>query len=207
MEREKKVIDTKYRKKYQSLLIDPLLKLKWIQKLHPKWLTLTSLLFGLAICIFLPLGHPYAALLCLALSGFFDTLDGSLARHLNCISDQGAVLDITADRIVEFSIILALFFVAPLERGLYCLLCMGSILFCITTFLVVGIFSKNESNRSFQYSFGIIERAEAFIFFGAMLLFPSAFVYLAILFSILVFLTGGVRIYEFFQKDLARERL
>jgi len=194
------MIDSKARKFYQIGLIEPLLKTNWIAHLSPVTLTLCALCLGLLIPCFLPLGHSYIALICLALSGFCDTLDGSLARHRNIASDVGAMLDITSDRLVEFAILLALFLVDPTTRGLPCMLCMGSTLFCITTFLVVGIFSKNETEKSFYYSAGLIERAEAFLFFGAMILFPSAFFTLAYLFSALVFLTGIFRVHEFLHQ-------
>lgn len=69
------------------------------------------------------------------------------------------------DRVVEFVVVLALWFVAPQQRGLWCLLMLGSMLLCITSFLVVGIFSENQSQKSFHYSSGLMERAEAFSFF------------------------------------------
>lgn len=191
------MIDSKYRGVYQTLVIDPLLKVLPIQKATPQALTITGLLLGVLIPLFLFLEMPITAFSFLVLSGFCDTLDGSLARYTNQMSDTGAVLDITSDRLVEFAIILGLFLVSPIERGLPCLLMLGSCLFCITTFLVVGIFSKNESQKSFHYSPGIIERTEAFALFGAMILFPSAFTPLALAFMFLVFLTGLIRVKEF----------
>ena len=192
------MLDSKFRGKYQTLVIKQVLKIQWLSNVHPTHLTLCALLLGLCIPVLLPLGFILSSLLCLALSGFCDTLDGSLARHSLKTSDMGAALDITSDRIVEFSIVLGLFLVSPESRGLYCLLMLGSILFCITTFLVVGIFTQNKSEKSFHYSFGIIERAEAFLFFAVMFLFPSLFSPLAILFSLLVFMTGALRLFEFF---------
>jgi len=191
------MIDSKYREKYQTLFIDRLLRLAFIKRLNPSALTLIGLFFGVLIPYFLYFGFPILGILFLGLSGFLDTLDGSLARIKNQTSDRGAVLDITSDRIVEFAIILGLFLVDPVGRGLSSICMLGSTLFCITTFLVVGIFSQNKTEKSFYYSPGIIERAEAFTFFGAMILFPSAFWVLAILYIFLVFLTGAIRIYQF----------
>lgn len=124
-------------------------------------------------------------------------LDGSLARHQNKTSPIGAALDITADRLVEFAIILGLFLIDPHKRGLLCLLMLGSVLLCITTFLVVGIFSENQSEKGFHYSPGLMERTEAFAFFALMMLFPIYFTPLAAIFSALTFFTAGKRLYEF----------
>jgi len=191
------VIDTKWRGAYQTYLIEPLLKKKWIQDRSPTTFTLAGLFLSLLIAALLPLGHPLLAFGCLVFSGFFDTLDGSLARYLKQDSPMGAALDICSDRLAEFAILLSLYLVSPQQRGLLCLLSLGSILFCITTFLVVGIFTQNETKKSFYYSIGLIERSEAFVFFGAMILFPEAFLILATTFSSLVFLTGTLRLKQF----------
>ncbi|NGX37545.1 MAG: Inner membrane protein YnjF [Chlamydiae bacterium] len=191
------MIDSKYRGTYQKLVIEPILKRSWMQSADPLLLTLSGLFFGLLIPFFLYIGCTLIAFSCLVISGFFDTLDGSVARHLDQTSDPGAVLDITCDRLVEFAVVIGLFLVAPQERGLLCLLILGSILFCITTFLVVGIFSQKKDDKSFFYSPGVIERVEAFAFFAAMIVAPQAFALLAISFILLVFLTGVLRIKQF----------
>lgn len=184
--------------KNKDFLVRPFLKVPLIRRADPKLLTFLGLLFGIMIPFFLPLRLPFLALFCLALSGLFDLLDGAVARHSNASSELGAVFDITSDRVVEFLIVLGLFLVAPEERGLMSLLMLGSILFCITTFLVVGIFSVNTTEKSFYYSPGLIERGEAFAFFALMMVFPSVFTLLSSLFTGLVLLTGLIRIYQFF---------
>lgn len=164
---------------------------------YPKALTFLGLFFGLLIPFVM--GSSLVAILCLALSGLCDVLDGAVARYRNLSTEQGAVLDITCDRIVEFLVVLGLFLVDPVERGLLALLMLGSILFCITTFLVVGIFSQNTTEKSFYYSPGLIERPEAFAFFALMMAFPKGFTILASLFTGLVVLTGIIRVYQFFR--------
>lgn len=189
------MIDSKWRNGYQKICVNPLLPL--IKRCHPSLLTMAALLFGLTIPLFCFLGIPQLAFLALVLSGYFDTLDGTVARLRGLTSPLGAVLDITADRLVEFAVILGLFFIAPEARGLHCLLMVGSAFICITTFLVVGIFTKNDSEKGFYYSPGIIERAEAFLLFGAMLLIPTLFTWFAVIFSLAVFLTALLRVWEF----------
>lgn len=188
------MIDTKWRPFCQTHLIEPWLK---NLKLHPLWLTAFGCFFGLLIPLLLFFNFAYFALVSLLLSGLCDVLDGSLARHQNKTSPIGAALDITADRLVEFAIILGLFLIDPHKRGLPCLLMLGSVLLCITTFLVVGIFSKNKSEKGFHYSPGLMERTEAFMFFTLMMLFPSYFTPLAAIFFVLTFFTAGKRLHEF----------
>ena len=191
------MIDSKFRNPYQKWIIAPLLKWPFLTRRSPMGLTLLGLLFGLLVPLLLFKGESLLALCSLAASGFFDTLDGSIARFQETTSQTGAALDITVDRIVEFCLVLGLYLYLPETRALLCLLMLGSILFCITTFLVVGIFTQNTSAKSFHYSPGLIERAEAFLFFGLMILFPQWFHFLALLFTLLVTLTGCVRIGQF----------
>ncbi|MCI0382240.1 MAG: CDP-alcohol phosphatidyltransferase family protein [Chlamydiae bacterium] len=195
------MIDSKLREIYQKHCIDPLLKFSWIERIPPNKITFTALFFGLSSAISICLQYPFLALFFLILSGFFDILDGSVARYLNRATSKGAVLDITFDRIVESSIILSLYFVEPNTRALPCLFMLTSILICITTFLVVGIFAHNQSQKSFHYSPGLMERSEAFIFFSAMIIFPNLFYFLALLFTALVFITSFIHIQQFLSSS------
>jgi archaetidylinositol phosphate synthase len=172
-------------------------RLPLFKEISPNQLTIISLCFGFAILLFSWVSLPFLAFLSLLLSGYFDTLDGSLAREKEEASPAGAALDIFCDRAVESLIILSLFLQNPQERGLLCILISCSILLCVTSFLVVGIFSEKNGEKSFHYSPGLMERTEAFIFFGLMLLFPSSFFFLAILFSLLTLATGIFRLYQF----------
>lgn len=191
------MIDSYYRTPYQRFLLEPLIKRGLFNKLSPKAITLFAMGSGLLVPLFL-MGHaPLLAFLCLLFSGFCDTFDGSLARHKNQATPEGAILDITSDRTVEFAVILGLYLYAPGVRAGQCLWMLGSIFLCVTTFLVVGIFEENTSEKSFHYSPGIIERGEAFIFFSLMILFPSLFGFIAPLFTILTLLTASLRIKNF----------
>lgn len=195
------MIDTYFRRPYQLLLVTPLLGKLAKTGLTPLHLTLASLMIGLLTLPAIIFGYPVWAVALMVISGYLDTLDGSLARLMKTASPQGAVLDIFADRLVEISIVLGLYFYEPTSRSIVCLFMLSAILICITSFLAVGIFEENQSFKSFHYSPGIIERAEAFIFFGGMILFPSAFGLLGLLFAILVTLTGLVRVYKFYSES------
>lgn len=189
------MIDSYCRKPYQTICINPVLP--FFRHLHPQTVTLIGCAFGLAVFPLLFFNFPWLAFFALVLSGFLDTLDGSLARYLHLTSPKGAFLDIVCDRAVECSVVLGLFFVHPEVRAIPSILMLVSILLCITTFLVVGIFTENQSKKSFFYSPGLIERAEAFIFFSVMILFPSTFSVTAYLFAGLTIFTALVRLWQF----------
>ena len=198
------MIETNLRKTYQKICVDPLLQIQGFQKVHPIFLTCLGGLLGIAIFPALAGGFPLCALLLLILSGFIDTLDGSLARLYAKTSPQGAAMDIVTDRIVEFAILLGLYCVDPPSRSLPIILMLGSILICVTSFLIVGLFTENKTEKSFHYSPGIIERAEAFIFFAIMIFLPAAFHFLSYLFSFLVLLSAFIRMIQFLYRTPAK---
>jgi phosphatidylglycerophosphate synthase len=144
------------------------------------------------------------AVVLLALSGYLDSMDGSLARFTQRSSSVGAVLDLLADRIVEAAVLIALYSLAPVDRSLTVILVLASFFICISSFLVVSLFytqqTRNAQGKSFHYSKGLIERGETFIFFALMILLPDWFTGLAGLLAVLVVWTALFRIWQFIQQ-------
>lgn len=140
------MLEQKYRRYYQMIFIDPVLKIGC--KISPSAVTLTSGVVGLLIIPAVYFHHPWLAVFLLVVSGYLDTLDGSVARACNSSTQLGGALDIVVDRIVESSVIFALYLVDP-SRGIACFLMLFANLICITSFLVVGIFVEQNSNKSF----------------------------------------------------------
>ena len=143
----------------------------------------------------------WIAVFLLLVSGYFDTLDGSLARLQDRSTQIGSALDIVMDRLVEWAVVFALYLVDP-QRAVLCFMILLANLLCITSFLVVGIFVEQNSNKSFFYHEGLMERAEAFIFFILMMLIPQWFAFLAVVYIILVLLTAflHLRFFNNWQK-------
>lgn len=191
------MIDSYLRSPLQRLMVDPVVEPLARKRVDPLLITAVALVTGVLILPSLYLGWTSLAIILLMTTAYLDTLDGSLARHSSKEGPLGAALDIVSDRAVEFAIIMGLFLVDPDQRALPCLLMLGSVLLCITSFLVVGIFEQNQSEKSFHYSPGIMERSEAFLAFAAMILWPGAFVPLSIGFTLLVTLTASIRIWQF----------
>lgn len=189
------MLDSYGRSFYQKVVVSN--TLVFFKGYSPSLITLIGIAVGIGITPLLAFKFSFLALGLLVLSGFLDTLDGSLARYKNEVTSFGAALDIVGDRIVEFSVILGLYLFEPSERALPCIIMLGSVLICVTSFLVVGIFVQNESEKSFHYSPGLMERAEAFIFFAIMIILPQHFIWLAYVFSCLVIITGLYRLWQF----------
>lgn len=196
------MLEKTLRHHYQKWFVDPVAKA--IQNhIKPLYITILSGLLGLLVIPALYYSKIALALLLLVASGYLDTLDGTVARQTKTSSAFGSAMDIVTDRLVEISAVIGLWLVDPTHRGFLSLLMLASMLMCITSFLVVGIFTSNDSHKSFHYSPGIMERAEAFIFFILMMLLPIYFVPLSILFIILVMLTTAIRLIEFRSASLS----
>jgi len=186
------------RPQYQYYFVDHVIE-KIQHRIKPIQVTLLSGIFGIMVPVALYYQQRGLAIILLLISGYLDTVDGSIARNRNLISDQGSLLDIFTDRVVESAVIIGLFLYAPYERSFLCLFMLCSVMLCVTSFLTVGIFTENKSHKSFHYSPGLIERPEAFIFFILMMIFTDYFTMLSILFILLVLCTTFIRIYEFLR--------
>ncbi|GAB4188728.1 MAG: CDP-alcohol phosphatidyltransferase family protein [Simkaniaceae bacterium] len=185
---------------YQIVLVNPIAKkIQYCSFLSPSYLTLIGCFIGIISGIAIGLGWLWTGFSCLLLSGYLDTLDGTAARLKEQSSPFGSALDIVSDRVVELAVILGLYNLYPEVDGIFSLLMLGSILICVTSFLVVGIFTENTGQKSFHYSPGLMERGEAFLFFSFMIFFSASFSILAIVFSALTFFTSVLRLYQFSQ--------
>lgn len=200
--KKKRVLEQILRPVCEKLVLLPIAnRLRSRLNLQPNTITFLALLFGGISATLIALKAPLLAILCLLLSGLLDSLDGTVARLSNKTSDFGCVLDIVSDRVVEFGIILGLYFYEPNTRATLCLLMLGSIMVCVTSFLVVGLFIDSQSEKSFYYSPGLIERPEAFIFFLLMIMLPSAFAFTASMFCVLVITTSIIRLKQFYLRQ------
>lgn len=194
------MIESYLRPAFQRMFVNPVVNgIMRYTSWTPIALTYVAGIAGILTAVMLYLGYPDISCLLILFSGYLDAVDGTLAREKSMSSPKGAVLDIVMDRVVEFAIMLGLFFVDPAMRGLPVLFMLGSSLICVTSFLLVGVFSENQSEKSFHYSVGLMERAEAFIFFIVMILRPDWFWLLAWVYIVLVLLTAVIRVVQFFR--------
>ncbi|TDL30481.1 CDP-alcohol phosphatidyltransferase family protein [Jeotgalibacillus sp. S-D1] len=187
------MLDTHARKYVQPVIqrsADRLLKLG----MTANQVTVASFIIGTTAGLFVYMGLPWAGVLVLWLSGFLDAVDGSMARATKP-SPFGTVMDVTFDRIVEISVILGVAFLYP-DIMWAALLLMASIVVSMTIFLTVGNVSENNGVKSFRYQAGLAERTEGFIFLTAMMIFPSAVLWITLAFFAVELFTAGQRFWE-----------
>ena len=80
----------------------------------PNFITILRFLLGPAVILLLLDGEKGWALLCFALAGASDAVDGFIARHFNQQSQLGAYLDPIADKLLLVSVFVVLGIMAEL---------------------------------------------------------------------------------------------
>jgi phosphatidylglycerophosphate synthase len=155
-------------------------------------LTFAGLVAGLAAALLLVSDAPRSAVAVLWLSGLLDAADGTLAR-MTRPSALGAIMDVTVDRVVEVSVILALAWRYP-DARLALLLLTAVIVVAMSLFLSIGAALANSSAKSFHYAPGFAERTEGFIFLSLMSLNASHLASWSLLFAAAIVFTMGQRV-------------
>lgn len=167
--------------------------------LEPNLITLASV-FTAIIALLVYDGSPQRGLVSFSLflvAFAFDVVDGAMARAKGLVTKKGAFLDGIADRIVEFCLLLTLFFVfsknAEMQIAVFSILFFGT---CMTAF--VKAYAEHQGvldHKKAAAMGGILERAErsvlllltfAFLIFGYQQ-YAAYAIYLTAAFSVLTF--------------------
>jgi CDP-diacylglycerol--glycerol-3-phosphate 3-phosphatidyltransferase len=165
------MLDTRARKAVDPLferIAALLLRLRFT----PNLVTALAFVLGLCAGVLLYLQISLAAVLVLWLSGLLDAVDGTMARLSGKSSLFGTVLDVTADRVVELCFVWALALRHPAQL-LPLLGLVSCILLSMTVFLTTGMLAQNNTQKSFYYPAGLMERTEGFVLFSLMALFQA----------------------------------
>lgn len=170
-------------------ILNPITKLVVKARIKPNHLTLIGLIIGFASAFFIANGDLIIGAIVLLLSGFFDMLDGALARNQGLTTSFGGFLDSVFDRYVDVAIFIAL--------GIYgidwlwvALSLSGALLVSYTRARAEKIVDKCDV--------GIAERGERIIilFFG---LITNYILYAVIVIAILAHLTAIHRVVYTFK--------
>jgi len=145
--------------------------------------------------------HAYGvALFLIIINRISDGVDGALAR-LTRPTDSGGFLDITLDFIFYSGIVFAFALADPENNALSSCFLIFSFMGTGSSFLAFsvmaeknGIKSLEYPNKSLYYLGGLTEGTETILFFILFCLLPDYFSGLAILFSILCWITTCTRI-------------
>jgi len=118
----------------------------------PNFYTFLTLLAGFAAAYAVFSGRFILGISLVLLSGFFDLLDGAVARAIQGTTKWGAMADSVTDKVTEIAIYFALAFYST---ALY----LGATL-AITTFMLSSYISKHAGALGAKQGGGLLERKE-----------------------------------------------
>lgn len=188
------MLDT-YGRKYVNPMINLGAKIFIKLKMKANHVTILALFLGIATSICVVLDKNILGVCILWLSGYLDAVDGAVARKEGNTTSFGTLMDITFDRMVEVSMILALA-IKFSEARLNLLFLTIAILISMTIFLTVGALTEKKGMKSFYYQAGIAERTEGFIMFSLMILIPTYVCLITNIFSAIIIITIFQRLNE-----------
>jgi len=133
----------------------------------PNFLSWAGFVLALGAAALVITGYTLAAGVVALFSGFFDILDGALARLTQRATPFGAVLDATLDRLSEGVILLAILAVYALQPLLLGVLLVGAVL--LLSQLVSYVRARAEA-QGLECKVGIFTRAERVVILALGLL-------------------------------------
>jgi CDP-diacylglycerol--glycerol-3-phosphate 3-phosphatidyltransferase len=104
------------RRLISTRIAPPLARLLARTPLTPNSITWIGFIITAAAAVLIVTEHNLAAGIVVLVAGFFDMLDGALARLTGRVTRFGAVLDSTLDRLSEAVVLLALLFIFAREQ-------------------------------------------------------------------------------------------
>ncbi|MEO0393192.1 MAG: CDP-alcohol phosphatidyltransferase family protein [Pseudomonadota bacterium] len=156
--------------------------------------------FGVLACLALALGQPLMALVLFALNRLADGLDGALARRVGP-TDLGGYLDITLDFLIYSGLVFAHAVAHPTDALMAAFL-IFSFVGTGSSFLAYGIMDAKrgatgkpkEQSKAFTYLGGLTEGFETIVVLALIMLLPSYFFWIALVFGGLCWVTTAMRI-------------
>jgi CDP-diacylglycerol--glycerol-3-phosphate 3-phosphatidyltransferase len=168
-----------------------------LSKAHvtPNALTLVGFLLTVGAAVLIGTGHLFAAGFLVLIAGFFDILDGALARSTNQVTRFGGILDSTLDRLAEAALLLGLLAVYVREQHFVESLLVGLVL--AGSFVVSYVRARAEA-AGLECQEGVFTRAERVVVLALGLLL-SQFDYVLVaalgIIGVFSFVTVGQRLF------------
>ena len=150
-------------------LVEPIAAFFVRRGLHPNTMTLFGLAGNIVGAVFLATGHMTIGGILILVSGWFDGLDGAMARQLNQPTKFGAFVDSVTDRWSEMAIFLGLliYYLQQPNPALYCIL-----VFAATMGSVMVSYTKSRAETlGFDCNVGLLTRMERYLVMAPALIF------------------------------------
>lgn len=174
------------RKNLAFYLTQPVVRLLARTGITPNAVTWFGLLISVGAGVLVGLGHPFAAGFVVLVGGYFDIIDGALARSTNLTSRFGAILDSTLDRAGEAVVLLGLLAYYTREQSTAGVVVVGVV--WLMSLLVSYIRARAEA-AGLECEVGIFTRAERVVLLALGLLLSQVGEALLIILSVIAALS------------------
>ena len=155
------------RKNLAFYITRPVVQLLARTGITPNTITWLGLLIAIGAGVLVGIGEPFAAGFVVLVGGFFDIIDGALARSTDRTSRFGAILDSTLDRAGEAVVLLGLLVYYTREQSTTGVVVVGIV--WLMSLLVSYIRARAEG-MGLECETGIFTRAERVILLALGLL-------------------------------------
>ena len=172
------------RKALSRYFTGPIVRLLAKTPVTPSALTWSGFAVTVGAAVLIASGHLLIAGLVVVVAGFFDMLDGALARRTDRVTRFGAVLDSTLDRLSEGALLLGILFLFAQEGSTLGILLAGGVL--IASLLVSYIRARAEA-LGIECTVGLFTRPERVIVLALGLMLNQVEVALAIIAALSLF--------------------
>ena len=192
------------RKALAYRLTEPVVRFLSRTPITPSAITWFGFLLTVGAAALIIKEHLLAAGFIVLIAGFFDILDGALARRTNQATRFGAVLDSTLDRLSEAVLLLGILVLYAGEQSITGILLVG---FALIGSLLVSYVRARAEALGLECQVGLFTRAERVIVLALGLLLNQISYALIIALAIIVmfsFFTVGQRLLYVWQQTKIR---
>lgn len=152
----------------------------------PNAITLFGFCLAVVTAVLIASGYQLIAGIVMLISGYFDIIDGALARSTNQTTRFGAVLDSTLDRVSEAVILLGIMFLFlfGIEQALFTLVSREWAVFLVgiafPSFMLVSYIKARSETQGIDCETGIFTRTERVVVLALGLLINQVIIVLGI---------------------------
>ncbi|MDD5083159.1 MAG: CDP-alcohol phosphatidyltransferase family protein [Dehalococcoidales bacterium] len=187
---------SRIRKALASRFTEPVVRLLSKTPITPSNLTWFGFLLTIGAAVLIARDLLLAAGLVVLVAGFFDTLDGALARHTNRVTIFGAVLDSTLDRLSESALLIGILVLYAGEPSIWPVLLVGVTL---VGSLAVSYIRARAEALDLECQVGWFTRTERVIVLALGLLLDQLVIALAVI-AVFSFVTVFQRLFHVWRK-------
>ena len=186
------------RKATSDYVTQPVVRLLARTPLTPNTITWLGFWLTAGATVLVIIGNLFAAGFVVLVAGFFDMLDGALARHINRTTCFGAVLDSTLDRLSEAVLLIGILLYIVNQSSVAVLL----VFLALLGSLLVSYIRARAEALGLECQVGLFTRAERVIVLALGLLLNQIVIALAIIVAFSFFTFGQRLIYVWQQTKI-----